>query len=66
MALDSDGEGLSLSFPGRHPGSSLPTVRVYGENRPACPTPPAAVRAFGSYGYSRDKSHSASDGVWAG
>lgn len=66
MALASDDGGLSLSFPRRHPGSSLPTLCVYGENRPTCPTPPAAVRALGSHGPPGDKSHPASDGVWAG
>ena len=62
----SDDGGLSLSFPGRHPGSSLPALRVYGKNRPTCPTPPAAVYTLGSHGYPRDKNHPATDGVWAG
>ena len=46
MAMVSDDGGLSLSFPGRHPGSSLPALRVYGKNRPTCPTPPAAVHTL--------------------
>ena len=62
----SDDGGLSLSFPGRHPGSSLPALRVDGKNRPTCPTPPAAVHVLGSHGYPRDKNHTASEGVWAG
>ena len=66
MALVSDDGGLSLSFPGRYPGSSLPALCVYGKNRPTCPTPPAAVHALGSHGYPRDKNHPTSDGVWAG
>ena len=66
MAMVSDDGGLSLSFPGRHPGSSLPALRVYGKNRPTCPTPPAAVHTLGSHGYPRDKNHPATDGVWAG
>ena len=66
MALVSDDVGLSLCFLGRHPGSSLPALRVYGKNRPTCPTPPAAVHTLGSHGYPRDKNHPASEGVWAG
>lgn len=54
MALVSDDVGLSLSFPGRHPGSSLSSAWLW-ENRPTCPTPPAAVHTLGSHGYSRDK-----------
>ncbi|XP_061240804.1 acyl-CoA dehydrogenase family member 10-like isoform X1 [Bos javanicus] len=55
-----------LSHCPRHPGSSLPALRVYGKNRPTCPTPPVAVHVLGSHGYPRDKNHPASEGVWAG
>jgi hypothetical protein len=66
IALASADVACLFPFPGRHPGSSLPTLHVYGKNRPTGSKAPTAVHTLGSHGYSGDQGHPASDCIWAG
>lgn len=56
----------SLFSPGRHPGSTLQTLCVYGKNRPTGPEAPAAVHNLGSHGHSRNQCRPAFVSVWVG
>lgn len=56
--------GPVLLLPGRHPGSTLQTLCVYGKNRPPGSKAPATVYALGSHGHARNLSHPASVRVW--
>lgn len=63
IVLESTDRPVPL-LPGRHPGSTLQTLCVYGKNRPTGSKAPATVYALGSHGHTRNQSHPASVGVW--